>query len=73
MGAIFSMVEETRDRLVRSKEIERQWERLLYPCRAEIWPQEFNRFAVASARRQEWLTAIESVNRCADRLRSALA
>jgi hypothetical protein len=73
MRAIFSMVEETRDRLVRAREVERQWERLLYPRRAEIWPDEFNRFAVASAQRQEWQNAIEALNRRASRLRSALA
>jgi hypothetical protein len=73
MRAIFSMVEETRDRLVRAREIERQWERLLYPCRAEIWPDEFYRFAVASARRQEWQNGIEAVNRCASKVRSGLA
>lgn len=73
MRAIFSMVEETRDRLARAREIERQWERLLYPRRAEIWPQEFSRFANDSSRRQEWLTVIDSVSHCADRLRTALA
>lgn len=73
MRAIFSMVEETRDRLVRAREVERQWEWLLYPCRAEIWPDEFNRFAVASARRQEWQSGIEAVRRYAGKLRSASA
>lgn len=73
MQAIFSMVEETRDRLVRARDIERQWERLLYPCRGDIWPEEFNRFAVASAQRQMWQDGIAAVNRCASKLRSAFA
>jgi hypothetical protein len=72
MRAIFSMVEETRDRLVRAKDIERQWQWMLYPRRAEVWPEEFNRFAVASAQRQEWQDCIEAVNRSASKLRSPL-
>ncbi|MBA4192651.1 MAG: hypothetical protein C0467_32185, partial [Planctomycetaceae bacterium] len=73
MRAIFSMVEETQDRLARARDVDRQWERMLYPCRAEVWPEEFNRFAVASARHQEWQHRIEAVIRCAGKLRSALS
>lgn len=73
MRALFSMVEETRDRLVRARDIERQWESLLYPRRGEIWPHEFNRFAVASAQRLAWQSAIDAVVRTIGKLRSALA
>ena len=61
--AIFAMVEETRDRLVRARDVERQWQLLLYPRRGEIWPEEFDRFAVASARRAEWQAALEAVRK----------
>lgn len=73
MRAIFSMVEETRDRLARARNVDRQWSEMLYPRRADIWPEEFNRFAVASAHRQDWLISIESVTRIASKLRAALA
>ena len=71
--AIFSMIEETVDRMVWGRESERQWEHLLFACRAEIWPAEFNPFAVASAQRQEWQNSIEAVNQCTAKLRSDLA
>jgi hypothetical protein len=72
MRAIFAMIEETRDRLARARDIERQWERLLYPRRGEIWPREFNRFAVASARRQDWQAVLDAVTRTIGKLHSAL-
>ncbi|MDW8244787.1 MAG: dynamin family protein [Thermogemmata sp.] len=70
--AIFAMVEEARDRLVRSRDIEREWESLLYPRRADIWPREFNRYAVASALRQHWQAVISTVDKTVSTLRSAL-
>jgi hypothetical protein len=72
MRTLFALVEETRDQLVRTREIERQWERLLYPRRGEIWPREFNRFAAASAIRREWQATIDTIVRTIDRLRSTL-
>ena len=68
--AIFALVEETRDRLVRSRDIESQWQLLLYPRRGDIWPEEFDRFAVASARRSEWQSVLEGLRRSLEPLQS---
>lgn len=39
--AIFSMVEEARDRLARARESQREWKSFLYPRRRAFWPNEF--------------------------------
>lgn len=72
MRAIFSMIEEVTDRLIRARDSKQEWDKLIYPRRAEIWPREFNRFAVASAQRQQWQTAIEKVIQTSEELRGAL-
>lgn len=38
---VFTAIEECRDRLVRSEEIETEWDYLLYPRRHDIWPTEY--------------------------------
>jgi hypothetical protein len=72
LEAVFAVLEETRDRLVRARHIDREWRVLLYLHRGDVWPKEFSRFAMESARRQEWQTVLEAVTRSAASLRTSL-
>lgn len=38
---VFAAIEECRDRLARSENIEAEWDQLLYPQRHDIWPTEY--------------------------------
>jgi hypothetical protein len=69
LRAIFAMVEETRDRLVRARSIEREWRSFLYPRRGDIWPADFSQFAAESARCQEWQSALDTAVQLAEKLR----
>jgi hypothetical protein len=72
LRAVFAMLEETRDRLVRANGVEEEWNKLLYLHRAEVWPGEFNPFGVAAARRQQWQKVLEQAHQHADQLRTML-
>jgi len=72
LKAIFAMIEETRDRLVRARSVGREWRILLYLYRGDIWPDKFNQFAIDSARRLGWQMALDAISQSASFLRSAL-
>lgn len=71
MRAIFSMVEETRDRLARGRVVDQEWERLLYPLRGELWPSEFQRFAVESTQRNAWQNSVQAIRKLTTRITTA--
>lgn len=57
--AIFALVEEIKDRFVRAKGIEDEWEDFLYPIRGQVWAEEFGDIANEIALRNQWQTAID--------------
>lgn len=42
--AFFALVEEIRDRLTRSENVENEWDDFIYRIRGNIWPNTFDRF-----------------------------
>ena len=70
---LFSLVEEVNDRLTRAKEVQDQWDDLLYPLRNDIWPSVYGKIQIASKQRKAWLTAIEGVNHTKGLLVASLA
>jgi hypothetical protein len=71
MRAVFALVEEVKDQLTRGKDVEVEWQEFLNARRAEIWPDQFRPFAVASACRREWELAIECARGASGQLRAA--
>ncbi len=64
-NAIFALIEEIKDRLIRTKGIEREWRKFLYPIRNQVWSETFNRFDKEMALRKRWLNIIEDTLKCA--------
>ncbi|GAK49413.1 hypothetical protein U14_00635 [Candidatus Moduliflexus flocculans] len=58
-NAIFALVEEIRDRLARSENIDKEWRSFLYLRRAQVWPDEFNQFEQETALRQKWQNMLD--------------
>ncbi|MDY6992810.1 MAG: hypothetical protein SVR94_09440, partial [Pseudomonadota bacterium] len=59
-NAIFALIEEIKDRLIRTRGIEREWRKFLYPLRAQVWSDTFSRFDKETTLRQQWQQAIET-------------
>jgi hypothetical protein len=57
--AIFAMAEEMRDRLVRTRGIEREWHGLLRERRGDLWPEAYGRYERETERYQEWQEALD--------------
>lgn len=60
-NAVFALVEEIRDRLVRSEHVTKEWRSFLYLRRGQVWPEEFSRFERETALRQKWQKMIEAI------------
>lgn len=60
-NAIFALVEEIRDRLLRTEGIEDEWDSFLFLHCGEVWPQQFKQFAEQKALRKQWQGAVDSV------------
>lgn len=60
-NAIFALVEEIRDQLLFSENIEDEWWAFLYLRRGDVWPDEFSQFEQQTALRQRWQKSIEDV------------
>ncbi|MEO3854062.1 hypothetical protein [Acrocarpospora sp. B8E8] len=58
-GAVFAIVEEFCDRVLRSRGVSREWERIYRRYRSEIWSDEFDALAADTVRLQLWNEAIE--------------
>lgn len=52
--AIYSLVEEIEDRLVRQKDIDFEWQDFLYQVRGRMWPDIFSKFDQYAAFCREW-------------------
>ncbi|MCY2987893.1 MAG: dynamin family protein [Planctomycetota bacterium] len=72
MRAIFALVEEFKDRLVRASGVDREWELFLHRRRYEIWPDVFVPFAQGARYREEWNSAIREVEGAQQSLRTLL-
>ncbi len=64
-NAIFALIEEIKDRLIRTKGIEREWRKFLYPIRSQVWADTFSRFDREMALRKQWLNVIDDTMKCA--------
>lgn len=60
-NAVFALVEEIRDRLLRKEGVIDEWETFLLLRRGEVWPEEFSRFDQQTKLRKQWQGALESV------------
>lgn len=60
-NAIFALVEEIRDRLLRTAGIEDEWDSFLFSRCGQVWPKEFKQFAEQKALRKQWQNAIDSI------------
>ncbi len=70
--AIFALVDEFKDRMVRREGIEKEWKSFLREYRSAAWPDIFGRFADESVGCAEWRKEIENVLRSAEHIRSFL-
>lgn len=68
--AIFALVEEIRDRLVRTRGIEKEWRTFLYPVRGEVWPEKFKQLADKETFCKQWQTAIDEVLKMARQIKT---
>jgi energy-coupling factor transporter ATP-binding protein EcfA2 len=60
-NAIFALLEEIRDRLLRTERIKDEWETFAFLRRGEIWPKEFSQFDQQTALRKRWQNAINNI------------
>jgi hypothetical protein len=60
-NAIFALVEEIRDRLVRRKGIEREWQNFLWVRKGNVWPEVFGEIDRQFAKKQEWQTILNDI------------
>jgi len=71
--AIFALVEEVKDRLVRTKDIEDEWYDFLYPIRAKVWPEIYKALEADIALRKQWKDALDKTISCAKQLETDFA
>lgn len=69
--AIFALVEEIKDRLVRARDIEDEWRRFLYPIRGQVWKPEFGDIAKQIELGKQWQTAINDVLKTAKQVQES--
>lgn len=60
-AAMFAIVDEFVDQILRSEGAEDEWERFYNEMRAEIWTEDFQKLGERSFVRQQWATAITHV------------
>jgi len=71
-NAIFSLVEEIGDRLVRQKDIEFEWRDFLYQVRGSMWPETFSQFDHYAALQRNWQDASSNVLKSIEQVKSGL-
>jgi len=69
-NAIFALVEEIKDRLVRAKGIKDEWKSFLDPIREQLWTEELSRFNKEIALRKQWRNAVEDAFKCVKQVQS---
>jgi hypothetical protein len=72
--AIFSLVEEIKDRLIRTRDIdEQEWRPFLSEIRGKLWTKEFGRFEQEIALKREWQQALEAVTRQVEHIQTSFS
>jgi hypothetical protein len=61
-GAVFAIVEEFRDRVLRAHRIQSEWRAIYQEFRAEIWPQRFAALGEQSADLHAWTQALAELD-----------
>jgi hypothetical protein len=69
-NAIFALVEEIKDRLVRAKGIKDEWKSFLDPIREQLWVEELSRFNKEIALRKQWRNAVDDALKCVKQIRA---
>jgi hypothetical protein len=69
--AIFSLVEEIGDRLVRARDIDEEWDDFIYQTRSQILPDIFNQFDQYATLCKNWQTASDDLLISVRRVNSA--
>ncbi len=69
-NAIFALVEEMKDRLVRAKGIKDEWKSFLDPIREELWVDELSQFNKEIALRKQWQNALDDALKCAKQIQA---
>jgi hypothetical protein len=67
--AIYSLVEEIEDRLVRQKDIDFEWQDFLYQVRGRMWPDIFSKFDRYAAFCREWHGSSDEVLKSVQKVR----
>ncbi|MEE4355369.1 MAG: dynamin family protein [Desulfococcaceae bacterium] len=68
-NAIFSLVEEIGDRLVRREKIKTEWYNFIYKIRGKIWPEIFSKFDQYAAFCREWHGSSDEVLKSVQKVR----
>jgi hypothetical protein len=72
--AIFSLVEEIKDRLIRTRDIdEQEWRPFLSQMRGKLWTEEFGRFEKEIALKRQWQQATEVILRNVEYIQTAFS
>lgn len=66
LKAVFALIEEFKDRMVRTKGVEREWKNFMREHRSEAWQQEFDCFQADSVFSNSWKGCIEKTLANAD-------
>ncbi|GAA0393169.1 hypothetical protein Acor_63370 [Acrocarpospora corrugata] len=61
-SAVFAIVEEFRDRVLRSRRTAEEWDALYWRHRSDVWSGEFDALAAETVHLQMWNEAIERLN-----------
>ncbi len=59
--AVYGMVEEFVDNVIRQEDIEDEWQDFLIPMRGKLWPDEFGKPERERQQRKQWLEMVELV------------
>ena len=68
-NAIFSLVEEIEDRMVRQKDIEFEWRDFLYQVRSRMWPEIFSQFDRYAKFSRNWQNSADDVLKSVQQVR----
>ena len=69
-NAILALVEEIKDRLVRSRGIKEEWKSFIDPIREQLWADELSHFNKEIALRQQWRLALDDALKCAKQIQA---
>jgi ribosome biogenesis GTPase A len=69
-NAILALVEEIKDRLVRTRGIKEEWKSFIDPIREQLWVDELSHFNKEIALRQQWRLALDDALKCAKQIQA---